>query len=110
MITENELNTVINVISFNFNVVDCEWFYENQLCIIVTDNNNTTNYYRIFINTEFNRIIFQYINDNDGEIIDLNTYILDNSTFIDISDDITVLIISILNYYMNTLKYIYKSE
>ena len=109
MITEHELHTIINILIFNFNVITSEWFDENQFCIIIIDKNNTKNNYRILINIKFNVIIFQYIND-DGTIIDLNAYIVDEHSSIDVCDDITVLIISILNYYMNTLKYVYKSE
>ena len=109
MITEYELHTIINVLSFNFNVISNEWFDENQFCIIIIDKNNIQNNYRILINTKFNVVIFQYIND-DNTIIDLNAYIVDEHSSIDVCDDIVVLIISILNYFMNTLKYIYKSE
>ena len=109
MVTEYELHTIVNVLSFNFNVISNEWFDENQFCIIIIDKNNTKNNYRILINTKFNVVIFQYIND-DSTIIDLNAYIVDEHSSIDVCDDIVVLIISILNYFMNTLKYIYKSE
>ena len=110
MITEHELHTIINVLSFNFNVIISEWFDENQFCIIIIDKNNTQNNYRILINTKFNVVIFQYINDDDGTIIDLNAYIVNEHNSIDVCDDINILIISILNYYMNILKYTYKSE
>ena len=80
-------------------------------CIIITDKNNVKNRYRIFINTEFNHIYFQYIDENDGEIIDLTDYLIDENTY----DDDTmyntiILIFSMLNYYMNVLVYSYESE
>ena len=109
MVTEYELHTIVNVLSFNFNVISNEWFDENQFCIIIIDKNNTKNNYRILINTKFNVVIFQYIND-DSTIIDLNAYIVNEHSSIDVCDDIVVLIISILNYYMNVLVYAIESE
>lgn len=111
MISENDLKIIVKCLSFNFNVVDCEWFYENQLCIIITDNNNVKNHYRIFINTEFNHIYFQYIDETDGEIIDLTDYLISENIYDDDTiHNITILIFSMLNYYMNVLVYSYESE
>ena len=110
-ITENDLKTIVKTLSYNYNIITSGWFYSNKFCIIITDKNNVKNRYRIFINTEFNHIYFQYIDENDGEIIDLTDYLIDENTY----DDDTmyntiILIFSMLNYYMNVLVYSYESE
>lgn len=116
-ITENDLKIVTSTISHIFNVKLHDWYYidtvhqlDYKYELVIVDNNHTHNEYRVIINTDDNCIIFQYIDTESCNIIDLNTYIIDNSTFIDILDNIVVLIISVLNYYMNILKYSYESE
>lgn len=109
-ITENDLKTIVQTLSYNYNIVASGPFYSNQLYIIIIDKNNIKNHYRIFINTEFNHIIFQYINEIDDVIIDLCSYVLCENTYNDTITDIIILIFSVLNYYMNVLVYAIESE
>ena len=113
-ITENDLKIVSSTISNIFNVKLSDWFYRDtthQLDyvyeIVVTDINNTKNEYRVLINIDDKCLIFQYIDTENCDVIDLMTYSI-NTWFYhgdDVIEPMTILIISIFNYYMQFKKY-----
>ena len=112
-ITKNELKTIVDYLSCSFNVIENKWFYENQFCIIINDENNKNNQYRVFICIDDNCIIFQYCDNKYDVVIDLTsckiaTQLCHAKT--EVVSNYIILITSVLNYYMNTLKYTYESE
>ena len=113
-ITENDLKIVSNTISNIFNVKSSYWLYRdtiNQLDyvyeIVVTDMNNTKNEYRVLINIDDKCLRFEYIDVENCDIIDLITYSINTWYYIgdDVIKPMTILIISIFNYYMQFKKY-----
>lgn len=74
----------------------------DQFCIIIDDIINTENYYRIFLQYNDNDtidVMFQYI---DHDICDYTVHNEHNDL---VSDDIFTLIVAILQFYMNVLKF-----
>lgn len=84
---------------------------ENQYCILVDDIVNDENYYRIFLKYDENAvdIIFQYVDTETDDVIDLCTYATYLNKYLRcddlLSDDIVTLIISVLNYHMRDLQF-----
>ena len=113
-ITENDLKIVSNTISNIFNVKLSDWFYRDTISqldyvyeIVVTDMNNTKNEYRVLINIDDKCLRFEYIDVENCDIIDLITYSINTWYYIgdDVIKPMTILIISIFNYYMQFKKY-----
>ena len=113
-ITENDLKIVTNTISHIFNVKLSDWFYRDTISqldyvyeIVVTDINNTKNEYRVLINIDDKCLRFEYIDIENCDIIDLITYSINTWYYIgdDVIKPMTILIISIFNYYMQFKKY-----
>ena len=113
-ITENDLKIVSNTIANIFNVKSSDWFYRDTISqldyvyeIVVTDTNNTKNEYRVLINIDDKCLRFEYIDVENCDIIDLITYSINTWYYIgdDVIKPMTILIISIFNYYMQFKKY-----
>ena len=103
-LNEQHLKTIGNIINtFHFKLNANEWFSEYQYMYILNDTNNVNNEYRVLVDIDDNCVIFQYIDNECDEIIDLHTYNIATkfcTTNSDLVENCIMLIVSILHYYM----------
>ena len=90
--------------AYKFKLNANEWFSEYQYMYVINDINNVNNEYRIIIDVDDNCVIFQYIDNETSDIIDLCAYdiaIRFCNTKCDLFEYYRKLIVSILDYYMH---------
>ena len=105
-LSENHSKLIGYLLSaYQFKLNTNEWFSEYQYMYVITDINHANNEFRILIDVDDNCVIFQYINNETSEIIDLCAYDI-AIRFCDTKNDLfeyyRKLIVSILDYYMHS--------